>query len=439
MTLICAPPSLSARLPSRVAHRPLEPVEAAGRSPRPGPLVSNQQQVVFGRWKRHAGSRMSQSPPNPAAGRQATGKQLSVDVIVNNYNYAAYVGDAIDSALAQTYPAVRVIVVDDGSTDHSREVIASYGHAILAVYKDNGGQASALNAGFARSSGEIVIFLDADDVLLPSIAERVADAFAGSPNVGKVHYPMEVIDGAGRRTGVSKPAPHLPLRSGDLRKPALAFPFDVVWMAMTGNAFAASSLRRVFPIPENDFPILADWYLNHLAPLLGSVEVLESVGAYYRIHGRNSYELAEASLNLGHLRQTIVCADRLRPYLASLAQEAGLGSPNGEILSVSDVANRLISLRLDPKGHPIETDTVPGLVTTGARAVARRFDVRWPLKALFLLWFAGLAVTPRRLVPSVAEPYLFPERRLRRLNRLLGVLHKTRFAKADGDERALVP
>jgi glycosyltransferase involved in cell wall biosynthesis len=369
-------------------------------------------------------------PAQHGAAGKSTVKQLSVDVIVNNYNYADYIGDAIDSALAQAYPAVHVIVVDDGSTDNSRDVIASYGDAVDAMFKDNGGQASALNAGFARSSADIVIFLDADDVLAPTVAERVADAFAGSTGIAKVHYPMEVIDRAGRRTGVLKPAPHLPLRSGDLRKPALAFPFDVVWMAMTGNAFASSSLRRVFPIPEDDFPILADWYLNHLAPFLGSVKVLETVGAYYRIHGRNSYELAEASLNLGHLRQTIVCADRLRPYLASLAQEAGISSPYGDIISVSDVANRLISLRLDPKGHPIENDTVPGLVTAGARAVARRFDVRWPLKALFLMWFVGLAVTPRRLVPSVAEPYLFPERRLG-LNRVLGVLHKTRFAKVD--------
>jgi glycosyltransferase involved in cell wall biosynthesis len=376
---------------------------------------------------------LRQAMPEPAqeeaAGKTDNVRTLTVDVIVNNYNYAEYVGEAIDSALAQTYPAVHVIVVDDGSTDSSREVIASYADAVEAVFKDNGGQASALNAGFARSSADIVIFLDSDDVLVPTIAERVADAFAGSPDAAKVHYPMEVIDGAGRRTGVSKPAPHLPLRSGDLRTPALAFPFDVVWMAMTGNAFASTPLRRVFPIPEDDFPILADWYLNHLAPLLGPVKVLDDVGAYYRIHGRNSYELAEASLNLDHLRQTIICADRMRPYLVSLAREAGVNSPDGEILSVSDVANRLISLRLDPQGHPIENDTVPGLVATGARAVARRFDVRWPLKALFLMWFAGLAVTPRRLVPTVAEPYLFPERRLG-LNRLLGTLHKTRFAKA---------
>src|SRR5208282_584801 len=90
-----------------------------------------------------------------------------VSIIVTNYNYARYLRAAIDSALAQTYPHVEVIVVDDGSTDESREVIESYEKRVLPVIKANGGHGSAVNAGFVVSRGEIVIFLDADDELLP--------------------------------------------------------------------------------------------------------------------------------------------------------------------------------------------------------------------------------------------------------------------------------
>ena len=75
-------------------------------------------------------------------------------IIVNNYNYGRFLPDAIESALAQSYPRVEVIVVDDGSTDHSRAVIARYGARIHAVLKPNGGQASAFNAAFAHSYGE---------------------------------------------------------------------------------------------------------------------------------------------------------------------------------------------------------------------------------------------------------------------------------------------
>src|SRR6476659_10838497 len=98
---------------------------------------------------------------------------LMVTIIINNFNYAKYIGASIESALAQTYDNVEVIVSDDGSTDNSREVIESYGSSIVAVFKPNGGQASALNAGFKKSSGDLVIFLDADDVLWPSCVAEV--------------------------------------------------------------------------------------------------------------------------------------------------------------------------------------------------------------------------------------------------------------------------
>src|SRR4051812_24563460 len=96
-----------------------------------------------------------------------------VSVLISNHNYGRYLGEAIDSALAQTYPRVEVIVVDDGSTDDSREVIARYGERVVPVLKANGGQASAWNAGFAVSRGEVVCMLDADDVFAPDKVDRV--------------------------------------------------------------------------------------------------------------------------------------------------------------------------------------------------------------------------------------------------------------------------
>jgi glycosyltransferase involved in cell wall biosynthesis len=93
-------------------------------------------------------------------------------VIVNNYNYGRFVQEAIDSALDQSYPLTEVIVVDDGSTDQSREIIARYGDRIIPVFKENGGQASAFNAGFRASRGQVIAFLDADDALFPNVIEN---------------------------------------------------------------------------------------------------------------------------------------------------------------------------------------------------------------------------------------------------------------------------
>lgn len=91
---------------------------------------------------------------------------LRVSIIINNYNYERFLSEAIDSAINQNYQNTEVIVVDDYSTDNSRDVIASYGDKIIPVYhQENGKQAAAFNSGFAVSKGEIIIFLDADDYL----------------------------------------------------------------------------------------------------------------------------------------------------------------------------------------------------------------------------------------------------------------------------------
>jgi glycosyltransferase involved in cell wall biosynthesis len=80
-----------------------------------------------------------------------------VSIIINNYNYEHYLAHAINSALQQSFSEVEIIVVDDGSTDQSRDVICSFGDAIKPIFKSNGGQASTLNAGFKQACGEIVI------------------------------------------------------------------------------------------------------------------------------------------------------------------------------------------------------------------------------------------------------------------------------------------
>jgi glycosyltransferase involved in cell wall biosynthesis len=312
--------------------------------------------------------------------------------------------------------------VDDGSTDHSREVIREYGDRVIPLFKDNGGQASALNAGFARSHGDIVIFLDADDVLLPDTAQRVAEVFQANETIAKIQYRMEVIDAHGRRTGRFKPAPHLPLQSGDLRRHELEFPFDLVRMATSGNAFPAKVLHQIFPIPENDFRLGADSYVTHLSSLFGPICFLLDVGAYYRVHGGNKYEQETPVLELDHIRKIIVDDDITRRYLEKYADQLQLARHPGEILSVSDIANRMISLKLDPSRHPISGDKLGRLLWMGIRASLRRFDVAWLMKILFLGWFMALGTAPRSMARWLAEVFLFPEKR-EPINKILGNLH----------------
>jgi hypothetical protein len=341
------------------------------------------------------------------------GADLAGEVVVNNHNYADYLAAAIDSARAQTHPRLRVVVVDDGSTDGSRQILERYGSEVTVVLKEQAGQASALNAAMPHCQGDFVIFLDADDVLRPEAAARVAAAFAADPAVAKVQYRMDVIDAAGNPTGTIKPSPHLPMPRGDLKLAELAYPFDITWMAMSGNAFRGEALRRVMPIPAAAYPRSgADWYLVHLTTLLGKVESLDQVCASYRVHGRNSYEPQSAELSLAHVRKAIVRSAPTADALLGLAGELGLPRP-ARILSLADLANRMISLRLDPQHHPLPEDTVTGILSGAVGAVRRRDNVSPTMKAAFLAWFLAVAVSPRPLARPLAVLFLFPERRRR--------------------------
>lgn len=98
-----------------------------------------------------------------------------VSVIIPAHNCEKYVAEAIDSVLAQTYPAVECIVVDDGSTDRTAEVVKSYGERVRYVYQDNAERSAARNNGLRCATGEYVSFLDADDYLAPEkIFQQVA-------------------------------------------------------------------------------------------------------------------------------------------------------------------------------------------------------------------------------------------------------------------------
>jgi hypothetical protein len=179
----------------------------------------------------------------------------------------------------------------------------------------------------------------------------------------------------------------------------------------------------ILPIPERQFASCPDWYLVHLTPLLGRVVSLPDVAAFYRVHGGNSYEQAEARLDLEHVRQTIVYAAATTQALERLADELGFDRPPGAILSVSDLANRLVSRKLDPVRHPHASDGVWHLAAAGARAATRRFDVSAAMKGLYVAWFVAMAAAPRGSAGRLAELLLLPDRRAH-LNRVLGRLHR---------------
>lgn len=106
-----------------------------------------------------------------------------VSVIIPTYNYAAFVCQAVDSALAQTHPAEEIIVVDDGSVDDTRTRLDSYGDRIRTIYQSNQGLSAARNTGIRAARGDWVAFLDSDDVWHPRKLEVQGHYLAGHPEV----------------------------------------------------------------------------------------------------------------------------------------------------------------------------------------------------------------------------------------------------------------
>ena len=114
-------------------------------------------------------------------GSQPNSSLPGVSVVIPAYNYARYLPRALDSALAQEYKNVEVIVVDDGSTDNTAEVVAAYGDRVRYIYQKNAGLPAARNTGIKAAGFEYVGFLDADDEWLPSMLARAIEAFQSLP------------------------------------------------------------------------------------------------------------------------------------------------------------------------------------------------------------------------------------------------------------------
>src|SRR5262245_21627849 len=105
----------------------------------------------------------------------------TVSVIIPCYNGAAFLRETVQSAVAQTHVPLEVIVVDDGSTDDSAAIADSFGPPVRVIRQKNQGESVARNQGVAASSGEYLMFLDADDLLAPNALATLIDAVRDVP------------------------------------------------------------------------------------------------------------------------------------------------------------------------------------------------------------------------------------------------------------------
>ena len=215
--------------------------------------------------------------PTPAA------RPVRLSILIVNYNYQDYVGAAIESALAVRWDDVEVIVVDDGSTDKSWEVISRYERA-KSVRIDNVGQMGATRVGVPLLSGDVVLFLDSDDTVEPDLMEATHHLLG--PGVSKIQFAMQPIGKSGEKIGAHFPTYPKSCTSADVDR----------WLKTTSNyptapgsanLYSRSFVGKVFSMETDYVDRAPDSYLIALAPILGAVHTVPVPLANYRIHGEN--------------------------------------------------------------------------------------------------------------------------------------------------------
>ena len=257
-----------------------------------------------------------------------------VSIIINNYNYGRYVRQAIESALSQTYNHYELVIVDDGSTDESRAIIEEYKDRARLFFKENGGQASAFNIGITEAGGDFILLLDSDDYLYPQAVEACVKAFP--KGYSRIFYRLAYVD--------ENDSPILGKKGKDN---FLRFDGDVLTtLAERGifpapptsaNFFDAVKLKKVVPIPEEEYRICADLFLFARTSFWGRVRSIDEILAAYRIHGRNSFCHAADPFDDKRLRNQLHNIYQSTALLEEACKEAGL-SYKHRILERSFVA-----------------------------------------------------------------------------------------------------
>jgi glycosyltransferase involved in cell wall biosynthesis len=211
-----------------------------------------------------------------------------VSCVICAYEYGAYVEAAVRSALGQEGlpgppgEALEVIVVDDGSTDATSQVLASFGDAITVLTQQNEGPAVATNRAIAQARGRYVSLLDADDVWLPDKLARQLAILEANQAVGLVHGDLEVIDGEGRVTRPSKFDWY-----GELPVVGRALGRLLAQNeATTSSITLRTDLAKAIP-PAPAWAWCRDWWLAAHVAAAHEIDALREPVARYRIHGDN--------------------------------------------------------------------------------------------------------------------------------------------------------
>jgi glycosyltransferase involved in cell wall biosynthesis len=255
-----------------------------------------------------------------------------VTVIIPSYNHAEFIGEAVDSVLVSPYTELELVIVDDGSSDETMEVLLPYraDPRVTIHAQENRGAHAAINVGVALAAGDILCILNSDDAYHRERLNRLVSAFNADRELVLVASWLDVMDAEGTTMGVKEgfrnmppwPPPSAGPRLQDLGDPSLAL-LETNFIATTSNV----AFRRCL-IEDHDLDFLPlrythDWDFILSACRRGGFAVLEEPLVRYRVHGDNTIREGEDRAK-GEMRFEVMWTV-IRHARALCAQRSGAG------------------------------------------------------------------------------------------------------------------
>lgn len=217
----------------------------------------------------------------------------AITVLIDTYNHERFIEEAIVSVLEQDFPStdVEILVVDDGSTDRTPEIVRKFEPRVRLICKTNGGQASAFNTGIPEARGEMIAFLDGDDWWKKNKLNAVVKGFVDNPSTGVVGHGIIQVENDSAKATTLRPG-----STGyfDMRtiQGAQAFRNFMCFLGTSRVAIRRSSLRFVLPIPES-LVIEADEYMSAVAVAAEGAVLLDEPLTFYRLHDENLFQFRQ--------------------------------------------------------------------------------------------------------------------------------------------------
>jgi glycosyltransferase involved in cell wall biosynthesis len=289
----------------------------------------------------------------------------AITVLVDTYNHERFIEEALVSVMEQDFsPAeMEILVVDDGSTDRTPEIVRKFEPRVRLIRKKNGGQASAFNAGIPEAQGEIVAFLDGDDWWAQNKLSRVAEAMSAGSELGIVGHGIIVVQLDGRQQSEI-------LEQGfrfqaDTLEGARLFRLRKSFMGTSRMTIRADLLRRIGAVPES-LTVQADEYLFTLASVLAPAGVLADALTFYRLHDANAFQFSRHDPAKARTKQRA---------LAALAQS---------------LADQLERLGIEPRAQR----AISEIVKAEADQVRLSLDGGWPWETVRAEWIYYTVTCP---------------------------------------------